>query len=91
MKIKATPVTDYIKHNYVMKNENYHNKQVAKIRDIIGYLLCATTHTRPDIAYCTNYLSHFQLEPGKEVFHYALRILQYLKGTANKGLIFKRK
>lgn len=91
MKIKPTPATDYIKHNYVVKNEDHHNKQVAKIREIIGSLLYASTHSRPDIAYCTNYLSHFQLEPSEEVFHYALRILQYLKGTVNKGLIFRGK
>lgn len=63
MKIKPTPATDYIKHDYVVKNEDYHNIQVAKIREIIGSLLNASTHLRPDIAYGTNCLSDFQLEP----------------------------
>lgn len=32
MKIKPKSAIDYNKHNYVMRNKNYHNKQVAMIR-----------------------------------------------------------
>lgn len=45
----------------------------------------ARTNTKLDIAYCTNHVSHFSLEPC-EVFYYALIILQQLTGTVNKGL-----
>lgn len=44
MEVKPTPTTDYIKHNYVVKNEAHNNKQVAKIREIIGSFICKYTY-----------------------------------------------
>ncbi|XP_035210361.1 secreted RxLR effector protein 161-like [Stegodyphus dumicola] len=46
--------------------------------------------TRPDITYAVNLLSQFNINPGKEHWHAAKRILRYLKGTQDRGLIYTK-
>lgn len=89
MKSKPAPATGYIKHNQRKKTENQYSKQLTKIRVITGFLLYACTHARPDITYCKNYHSDFQLEPNEEMPHYIFTILQYINCTINKGMIFR--
>ena len=47
-------------------------------------------HTRPDITYCVIYLSRFMDKPSSEHLAAAKRILRYLKGTVNFGILYKR-
>ena len=48
------------------------------------------SHTRPNIAFAVSRVSQFMHSPRKENFEEAYRILRYLKGTPDKGLIFKK-
>ncbi len=57
-------------------------------RSLIGTLLYAASHTRPDISYGVSYLSRFMENPSEEHWNYAKRILRYLKGTATYGILF---
>ena len=57
---------------------------------IIGSLIHAMVHTRPDIAYALSVLSRSMAKP--ELHHYkaASYLLRYLKGTAHIGLRYDR-
>ncbi|XP_024030615.1 uncharacterized protein LOC112094295 [Morus notabilis] len=48
------------------------------------------THTRPDIAYSVSVISQFMHDPREPHLQAAHRILHYLKGSPEKGILFKR-
>jgi len=51
-------------------------------------LLYCSTHCRPDIAYAVSYLAKFSERPTVEHWNGAKRVLRYLKGTVDHGLLF---
>jgi Reverse transcriptase (RNA-dependent DNA polymerase) len=55
---------------------------------LVGSLLYASIGTRPDIAHAVNAISKFIKNPGNAHWQAAKRILRYIKGTVNKGLVF---
>ena len=56
---------------------------------VIGNLLYLSTKTRPDIAYAVSCVGRFCANPTKEHWTAVKRILQYLKGTSNLGLLYR--
>nr|XP_043615994.1 secreted RxLR effector protein 161-like [Erigeron canadensis] len=56
---------------------------------LIGSLMYLTV-TRPDVMYVVSLLSRFIANPRKEHMMAAKRVLRYLKGTYNYGLIYER-
>lgn len=54
----------------------------------VGSLLYATLGTRPDITHAVNEVSKHIKSPNQEHWVAVKRILRYLKGTANKCLVF---
>lgn len=65
-------------------------QEMAKIpyMQAVGSLLFAAQITRPDISYAVNLLSRFNTNPGKAHWSAVKRVMRYLKGTANKGLVY---
>ena len=61
----------------------------TNFRSLIGSLRYLM-NTRPDITYCVSYLSRFMDKPSSEHLAAAKRILRYLKGTVNFGILYKR-
>lgn len=59
-------------------------------QNLIGCLMYLTVNSRPDIAYVTSYLSQFNTCFTKEHWNAAKRVLQYLKGTLNYSLVYRR-
>ena len=57
---------------------------------LIGALLYIARCTRPDIAYAVNVLPRFNTNPGKAHWTAAKRVLRYLKGTREFGVVYKR-
>lgn len=55
---------------------------------LIGCLTYVTTATRPDLASAVGILSKFMAKPSKEHWVGAKRVLRYIKGTMNYGLVF---
>ena len=60
-------------------------------REVVGSLLYLANCTRPNISYAVNVLSRHQIEPTKVEWNMARRVLQYLSGTRNIGLIYRAK
>ena len=58
-------------------------------RELIGSLLYLSTGTRPDIAFSVNVLSRRQSEPTGDDWDAAIRVLCYVKGTREKGLLYE--
>ena len=62
-------------------------ENVQMYRSIVGSLLYATI-TRPDISYAVGVLSQFMQEPTNIHLNACRKVLRYLKGTLNFGLIY---
>ncbi|XP_049371095.1 secreted RxLR effector protein 161-like [Solanum verrucosum] len=57
-------------------------------RSLIGTLLYLTS-TRPDIMFAASLLSRFMQEPSQVQFGAAKRVLHYLQGTMDYGIMYK--
>ena len=57
-------------------------------REVIGCLLWLSLGTRPDITYAVSQVAKFSANPGQVHWKAVKRILRYLNGTRNLGLIF---
>lgn len=57
-------------------------------REAVGSLMFVATVSRPDITYAVNQASRFLNNPGKRHWMAVKRILRYLKGTANNGILY---
>ncbi|CAM8877602.1 unnamed protein product [Rhodiola kirilowii] len=55
---------------------------------VIGCLMYAMTSTRPDIAYAMRKLSRYTSNPSNLHWEAIKRVLKYLKGTMNYGLVY---
>ena len=64
---------------------------VQEYQKIIGCLTYATTAIRPDLASAVGILSKYMSRPGKEHWQGVKRILRYVQGTVDYGLIFRAK
>ena len=71
--------------------EETEGKQVSStnFRSLIGSLTYLM-NTRPDLTYSVSYLSRFMDKPSSEHLLAAKRIMRYLKGTKNFGLLYTR-
>ncbi len=58
-------------------------------QSLVGSLMYLATCTRPDIAYAVGTLSRFSSRPNQTHWVAAKRVLRYLKGTSNFGIIFR--
>ena len=58
-------------------------------REITGKLLFLANATRPDISYAVNVISRNQVNPKKEDWNRVKRVIEYLRGSTEKGLLYK--
>lgn len=70
-----------------------HGKPHAQLdySKIIGSLMYAMTCTSPDIAYSVAKLSRFTSNPGSIYWLAIKRVLRYLKGTIDYGIVYSGK
>ncbi|XP_066373150.1 secreted RxLR effector protein 161-like [Miscanthus floridulus] len=67
---------------------------VAKVdatlyRSIVGGLRYLV-HTRPNIAFAVGYVSRFMVDPREDHWAMVKRLLRYVKGTVDQGIIFPK-
>ncbi|SCV69750.1 BQ2448_1144 [Microbotryum intermedium] len=63
----------------------------TKYRSAIGSLMYAVVATRPDLAYPVSYLARFTNKAGSEHWAAVAKILRYIKGTLELGIVYKAK
>lgn len=59
-------------------------------RELVGCLMYACLTTRPDLAAAVNFFSQYQSCPTDEHWAYLKRILRYLRGSLDVGLVYRR-
>ncbi len=59
-------------------------------REMVGSLLYLTTCTRPDLAMAVNQLTRHMANPTQTHLGAAKQVLRYIKGTADRGLTYRR-
>lgn len=82
----VTPV-DKGAHLHVSKEPQFEN--VREYQALTGSLTYAAMSTRPDIAYITQFLSQSNTKPTQSDWNAAKRVLRYLKGTKDLGIIYR--
>ncbi|CAM8965359.1 unnamed protein product [Rhodiola kirilowii] len=63
-------------------------KSQLEYAKVIGSLMYAMTSTRPDIAFAVGKLSRYTSNPSMQHWQAIHRVLRYLKGTMNFGLVY---
>ena len=58
-------------------------------RRLVGKLIYLS-HTRPYIVYAVSVMSRFMHRPQIQHKEAVMRLLRYLKGTCNRGILFRR-
>jgi hypothetical protein len=82
----ATPMEERLK---LSRNSTTAKVGATLYRSIIGGLRYLT-HTRPDIAYTIGYVSQFMEDPREDHWTAVKRLLRYIKGTTDQGIVFPR-
>jgi len=79
----STPIDPNIKLGSAEDDTQWTEMFQRLVRKLI-YL----SHTRPGIAFVVSLVSQFMHQPKEMHLQVALRIVQYLKGTPRRGIIF---
>ena len=81
-----TPMEERLK---LMKDSTAAKVDATLYRSIVGGLRYLV-HTRPDIAFVVGYLNRFMEDPREDHWAAVKRLLRYVKGTVNHGIIFPK-
>ncbi|POV97395.1 hypothetical protein PSTT_15070 [Puccinia striiformis] len=89
--ISSCPINprEYLKRATVNEINEFKKLDIS-YRALIGSLNYLSILTRPDISYAVSTLSQYLENPGIKHYYAAVQIFQYLKGTRNFGLVFKK-
>ena len=85
----ATPVAQGTK--LLKATDDSEHFDATLYKSAVGMLLYLSGWTRPDIAFAVSNVARFCSRPTKEHWVAVKRILKYLKGTANYGLLYIKK
>lgn len=78
-----------IEHRLRLKKGVEQQRTTKPYRELIGCLMYASLTTRPDLSAAVNYFSQFQSCPNEEHWVHLKRMLRYIKGTMDVGLVYK--
>ncbi|CAB4298917.1 unnamed protein product [Prunus armeniaca] len=85
-KIVATPLA---MNEKLSKNDGSEAADEGEYRQIVGSLLYLTA-TRPDIMFAASLLARFMHNPTKKHMGTAKRVLRYIQGTIDFGIVFEK-
>ena len=71
-------------------DEKEEGVDTRRYQEIVGSLIYASITTRPDIAHAVNVLSQQMAKPNNEHWSAAKRVLRYLKGSLDVGILFRK-
>ena len=84
-----TPADVSMKLKKAEENETMADKQMYQ--SAVGSILYVSTRTRPDISYAVGSCARFSADPTKSHWAAVKRIMRYLKGTINVGILYNLK
>lgn len=84
-KAVSTPMENRLR----LKKGEEQQRTTKPYRELVGCLMYASLTTRPDLSAATNYFSQFQSCPTDEHWVHLKRILRYIKGTLDIGLVYQ--
>ena len=64
--------------------------ELTEYQSAVGSIIYAAVSTRPDLSVSIGILSQFMANPSKEHWSGVKRVLRYIKGTMNMGLIYRK-
>lgn len=73
----------------ISKDEGGKVVNVTEYKSLVGGLRYLV-HTRPDIAYSVGIVSRYMEKPTTMHLNVVKRILRYIKGTLNFGLVYRK-
>jgi hypothetical protein len=76
-------------HRLVKASEDEEALDQPLYQSVVGSLMYLATCTRPDIAFAVGMLARFSSKPKRSHWTAAKRVLRYLKGTNNLGILYK--
>lgn len=89
--LDANGVSTPMQVNEKFENCDSNNSECdLKYRELVGSLMYLNVCTRPDISYCCSLLSQFNNSFNKSHWLAAKRVIRYLKGTIDHGLLFMK-
>ena len=74
----------------MLDSDDYEETELLEYQRLIGKLMYLACGTRPDIAFAVGQLSKHNADPRKGHLKAAKRVVRYLKGTMQMGLMFGR-
>jgi acid phosphatase class B len=89
---KAKPVKTPMTSNSQLRKANEDDKcfDQTLYQSAVGGLLYLSTRTRPDIAFAVSNVARFCSKPTMEHWTAVKRIMRYLRGTADLGLLYSK-
>lgn len=85
----CNPVTVPADPNQTLSSEDGSEKSVYPYRQLIGSLMYLAIATRPDICYAVSNASRYLERPSHMHENAAKRIVKYIKGTSDLGLLYR--
>ena len=89
----STPLAAHFKLSVALSPKSKEEKEYIShvpYSSVVGSIMYAMVCTRPDISHVVSVVSRYMANPGKEHWQAVKWILQYLRGTANIGLVYDR-
>ena len=85
-KVVATPVETGTKLIKATDDDELFDQEIYQ--SAVGCLLYLSTKTRPDVAYAVSNVARYTSKPTKQHWVAVKRIMRYLNGTINHGLLY---
>ena len=82
----STPLEARVKFTTTEVNDRVNVTTYMSLIGSLRYL----THTRPDLLYSVGILSRYMEKPSQEHFNAVKRVIRFVKGTSNYGLLYKK-
>ena len=76
--------------NQESDNDDKNEESNTLYKSAVGALQYLALNTRPDIAFAVNVVSRFAAKPARHHWQAVKRIMRYLAGTRDTGIIYKR-
>lgn len=84
----ATPVSTPADVNVMLTKAEEETDTIFPFRQAVGSLMYAATVARPDISYAVGEVSRFLERPSSSHVVAVKRIMRYLKGTVDNGIVY---